>query len=113
MKKPQYAGQWLSVDMQTPRNFDKIILDNTWACWDYPRGYAVSVSNDGTNWGAPVASGAGQLGMTAITFPEQTARYLRVVQTGTNDTYHWSIFELDVCKTRPVSSDGKGKGGRP
>jgi hypothetical protein len=113
MTKPQYPGQWFRVDMQAPRNFDKIILDNTWACWDYPRGYAVSVSNDGTNWGTPVASGAGQLGMTTITFPEQTARYLRVVQTGTNDTYNWSIYELDVCKTRPVSSDGKGKGVTP
>ena len=98
---------------ETPRNFDKIVLDNTWACWDSPGGYSVSVSNDGTNWGTPVATGAGQLGMTTITFPEQTARYIRITQTGTNATYHWSIYEFDVCKTRPVSRDGKRKGAKP
>jgi len=36
----------------------------------------------------PVATGAGQLGITTITFPAQTGRHIRITQTGTDSTYH-------------------------
>ena len=98
MTKHQYAGQWFQIDMKQPQSFYKIVLDNTWALWDSPNMYAVTVSNDGTNWGEPIATGSGQLGMTTITFPAQTARYIRITQTGTNAIYRWSIYELDVYK---------------
>ena len=55
-----------------------------------------SVSNNGQTWSDPIASGPGTLGITTITSPPQTARYLRIAQTGTNTTHHWSIYELDV-----------------
>ncbi len=94
----QYPGQWFQVDMKEPQTFHKIVLDNTWALWDSPDKYAVSISNDGKKWSAPIATGSGQLGMTTIIFPAQTARYIRITQTGTNALYHWSIYELDVYK---------------
>jgi len=94
----QYPGQWFQVDMQQAQTFDKIVLDNTWALWDSPEKYAVAVSNDGASWSEPVATGSGQLGITTITFAPQTARYLRITQTGTHAKYHWSIYELDVYK---------------
>ena len=100
LTKNQYPGQWFQVDMQQPQTFDKLVLDNTWALWDSPAGYAVAVSNDGTNWSNPVATGAGTLGITTITFPQQTARYVRITQTGSSDKYHWSIYELDVCRSK-------------
>ena len=96
MTKTQYPGQWFQVDMNQAQTFDKIVLDNTWALWDSPNKYSVSVSTDGANWGNPIATGSGQLGITTITFPPQTARYIRITQTGTNSTYHWSIYEFDV-----------------
>lgn len=98
MTRTQYPGQWFQVNMKAARTFDKIVLDTTWALWDSPDKYSVSVSNDGADWGNPVATGFGQLGITTITFPAQTARYIRVTQTGTNTTYHWSIYEFDVYK---------------
>lgn len=52
MTKTQYAGQWFQVEMKRSQRFDKIVLDTTWALWDSPEKYAVSVSNDGANWGA-------------------------------------------------------------
>ncbi|MCX6873416.1 MAG: discoidin domain-containing protein [Verrucomicrobia bacterium] len=100
MTRTQYPGQWFQIDMQQPQTFDKIVLDNTWALWDSPDRYAVTVSADGTNWGPPIATGSGQLGITTITFPPQTARHLRITQTGQNAQYHWSIYELEVCKTK-------------
>ncbi len=96
MTQTQYPGQWFQMDMQKQQTFDKIVLDNTWALWDSPEQFAVTVSNDGTNWSKPVATGAGQLGITTITFPAQTARYFRITQTGTNAKYQWSIYEVDA-----------------
>ncbi len=92
----QTPGQWFQVDMKQEPTFHRIVLDNTWALWDSPVGYTVSVSKDGTTWNEPIATGAGELGITNIAFPPQTARYFRITQTGTSSTYHWSIYELDV-----------------
>lgn len=98
MTKNQYPGQWFQLDMKKAQNFDTIVLDNTWALWDSPVGYSVTVSSDGEHWGSPIAAGRGELGITSITFPEQTARYIRITQTGTSEKYHWSIFEIDVYR---------------
>jgi alpha-L-rhamnosidase len=99
MTQTQYPGQWFQVDMQQAQTFDKIVLDNTWALWDSPDKYAVAVSADGIHWGPPIATGSGQLGITTITFPTQTARHIRITQTGQNPKYHWSIYEFDVLRT--------------
>ena len=96
MTELQRPGQWFQVDMKRDEHFSKVVLDNTWALWDSPETYAVAVSKDGTTWSAPIATGHGALGITTITFPEQTARYLRITQTSTSTKYHWSIYELDV-----------------
>ncbi len=98
LTKVQHGGQWFQVDMKADQTFDKIVLDTTWALWDSPNQYSVSVSKDGAVWSAPIATGSGQLGITTISFPAQTVRYLRITQTGTSDKYHWSIYELDVYR---------------
>ncbi len=94
--RTQYPGQWFQLDLQRPARFSKIVLDNTWALWDSPVGYAVTVSPDGSHWSTPIATGKGELGITIITFPTQTARYVRITQTGTSPLYHWSIYEIDL-----------------
>ena len=91
----QTPGQWLMVDLKKARTFHKVILDNTWAPYDFPKSYEVYASNDTANWGLPVATGAGELGLTTIVFPQTTARYLKIVQTGTKDK-PWSVFELNI-----------------
>ena len=100
MTQTQYPGQWFQVDMKKEQTFSKIVLDNTWALWDSPAGYSVTVSADGKSWSEPISKGAGQLGITAIRFPHQKARYLRITQTGASSKYHWSIYELKVCLER-------------
>ncbi len=96
MTNKQYQGQWFQVDMKEQQAFNKIVLDTTWALWDSPTQYSVSVSRDGIHWGEPIASGSGELGITTIRFPPQTARYVKITQDETNAQYHWSIYELDV-----------------
>ena len=95
----QTNGQYFQVDMQSAKTFNQIRLDATGYNNDYPRGYAVYVSNDGSNWGSAIATGSGSGPITDITFSSRTARYIKVVQTGSSSTNWWGIFEFNVYNT--------------
>jgi len=104
---PQSAGQWYSVDMKSNNTFNKIILDDSQSPYDYPIGYSVYVSTDGTNWGSPVKSGSASSAIAVINFPTQFARYIKIIQTGSSDTWWWSINEfyvLNSATTEPVTA---------
>ena len=93
----QANGQTFQVDMTSPQTFNQLTLDAGTSTGNFPRGYAVSVSNDGTNWGTPVATGTGSSQLVTINFRTQTARFFKIVQTGTA-TNVWSIHELNVWR---------------
>ena len=92
---PQADGQWFEVDMLAPQSFSEITLDAASSTTDYPRGYQVYVSSDGSTWGNPVATGAGTSALVTISLDPQVARYIRIIQTGTASSW-WSIAELNV-----------------
>ncbi len=92
----QVSGQFFQVDMLSAKTFKQVTLDTTASPGDYPRGYQVLISTDGTNWSAPIASGAPTTPVVTITFPPQTARFIKVVQTGTVTPNWWSLYELNV-----------------
>ncbi|MEU2202596.1 discoidin domain-containing protein [Isoptericola sp. NPDC019482] len=93
----QTGSEWYLLDLGSVQTFDRIVLDDsTKSPEDYPRGYAVSVSTDGTTFGEPVATGTGSSGETVIELPPQEARYIRISQTGAEPTKYWSIEELYV-----------------
>jgi hypothetical protein len=93
---PQTSGQWFQVDMGSTNTFYGLVLDAASSSADYPRGYQVNVSNDGINWGSPIASGSGTSAITQIRFATQAARYIRITQTGSVSGLWWSIAELNV-----------------
>lgn len=87
-------GDYYQVDMQQLHKFNKIVLISGRFTLDYPRGYELYVSADGTDWGKPIAAGRGAP-ITTIVVPTTTARFIRVVQTrpSSND---WVIMEFHV-----------------
>ena len=91
----QANGQWFHVDMLSGKTFNQITIDASSSTGDYPAGYQVFVSNDGTNWGSAVASGAGSAQLITVSFATQTARYIKVVQTGSSGSW-WSLHEFNV-----------------
>jgi lysophospholipase L1-like esterase/fibronectin type 3 domain-containing protein len=100
----QVPGQWYQVNMQTQNTFRRIVLDTTPSPNDYPRAYQVNLSQDGANWGNPVATGNGTSAVTTITFPAtQAASYFRITQTGSTPGNYWSIHELNVYGAAPAS----------
>jgi hypothetical protein len=87
------GGEWFQVDMTSAKTFAGITLDSSTN--DYPRGYSVFVSNDGMNWGGAITTGSASSAFVTIKFTQQTARYIRVNQTGAA-IYWWSIREFNV-----------------
>ncbi|HEY2082845.1 MAG TPA: discoidin domain-containing protein, partial [Verrucomicrobiae bacterium] len=100
----QAPGQWFQADMGSVNVFSKIVLNYINSANDYPRGYQVTVSNDGINWSSPIASGVGSSSTTTITFATQAARYIRITQTGSTSGTYWSIDEFNVFGTSPSTA---------
>lgn len=86
-------GQFYQVDMGETRRFHKIVMNVGRYADHYPRGYEVYVSENGTDWGKPIASGRGAP-ITTVTFPTQTARYIRVIETRYSRWTPWSMAEF-------------------
>ena len=100
----QAPGQWISLDLGAERTFDGIVLDEATSPTDYPRGYEVETSSDGSSW-QPIARGTGTEGTTTIVLPPTTTRYLRIVQEGTSGSW-WSIHELNLTKSSGTTASG-------
>ncbi len=104
--EPQQPGDEFVVDLGDAATFGNIAMWLYTHPHDYPRGYRVQVSNDGESFSTvaeiervnvPIAWFVEPLQQAfGITFPETTARYLKVVQTGADPIYVWSIHELEV-----------------
>jgi hypothetical protein len=92
----QANGQWFKVDLGSAKTFSRIAMDAGLSTNDYPRAYQVHVSNNDADWGSAVATGAGTSAVVTSTFATQTARYIRVTQTGTAPANWWSIADFHV-----------------
>jgi beta-glucosidase len=92
---PMTNGQTVTLDLGATRTFSRLTMDSASSTNDYARGYQVLISTDGTTWSAAVATGTGTSALVSVTFPPQTARYLRIVQTGSS-SWWWSIAELNL-----------------
>jgi len=90
-------GDWFVVDLGVESTIKGLTLDTRNSSNDYPRGYEVYVSFDGGSWGKPVLTGKGTDPLTKITFesPVRT-RFVKIVQTGSSDSWFWSIHELKL-----------------
>ncbi|MGA5360524.1 discoidin domain-containing protein [Streptomyces purpurascens] len=91
----QYDGLWIQVDMGKTQTFDKVLLDVGSSVSDYARSADVYVSTDGTDWTKVTSVADGQR-VHLISFPTQTARYIKVVNTGNVARSWWSVAEFDV-----------------
>ena len=95
--RPMKPGDWFVIDLGAERSVRGVTLDASGSANDYPRGYEVFVSFDGGGWGKPIVTGAAETVVTAIDFgkPVRT-RFIRIVQTGSSESWFWSIHELKV-----------------
>ncbi|WP_329171415.1 glycoside hydrolase family 3 C-terminal domain-containing protein [Streptomyces sp. NBC_01477] len=104
---PMANGQSFTLDMGAAKSIDQVVMDSGGSASDYARGYQVFTSADGTNFGSAVATGTGSGAQVTATFPATTARYVKVVQTGTSTSW-WSIAELNVFTDGSTGTGGTG-----
>jgi HEAT repeat protein len=95
--RPMKPGDWFVLDLGVESTIKGLTLDTTNSSNDYPRGYEVYVSFDGGSWGKPVVTGKGTEPITEIKFGKAVkTRFVKIVQTGSSDSWFWSIHELTV-----------------
>jgi hypothetical protein len=93
----QQAGDWVIVDMKASVTFNQIVLDNVATPSDYPRKYAVYISDNGNDWDTPTVTGNGTPKETKINFfSDQTARFIKIELTQDAGDAYWAIHELYV-----------------
>jgi hypothetical protein len=97
--KPQSGNEWLQIDFGRSVAIAQVTLQLGGSTSDYPRGYAVRVSEMPLDFAAPIlVSGAGQASVdTAIALGVPVVgRYLLIAQTGSATSW-WSVAEANVA----------------
>ncbi len=90
------AGVYFEINLGAPHTFTQVKLDAADNTGDYPRGYQVLVSNDGSTWtSAATGTGTSQTVVIPVVFSTQTAQYVKIVQTGSAGNW-WSITDLNL-----------------
>ena len=91
----QAPGLYFEVNMGSAQTFNQLLMEVPNSPTDYARDFVVQVSNDGATW-HHVATCSGTTTPEVVSFPTQTAQYVRVVLASPNTTYWWSIDEFDL-----------------
>ena len=86
----QAGGEWFRLDLGQAQTISQVAL---FSQTDFPAGYKLELSADDVTY-TSVATGHGAQ-PTAICFPAQSARYVKITQTGTSGSW-FSIYELNV-----------------
>jgi hypothetical protein len=95
------SNAWFQVDMGSSKQFVQIQMSsNGPANNDYPRGYSVYASTNGSTWGSAIATGTGSSNTITVQVPPTTARYIRVYETGTSSQW-FSFDNFNVYQALP------------
>ena len=90
----QAPGQYLQVDFGKPVRARQVVFDTGASTGDYPRGYAVQTSTDGSNWTTAVADGVGTGQFTTVNLAGGPVRYVRITLTATDANDWWSVADV-------------------
>jgi mono/diheme cytochrome c family protein len=96
-RTPQVPGMWVEVDLPQITEVNGVRLEHGSSGGDYPRGYLVQASQDGSNW-KDVSTGQGKTGVMEIRFDSIKAKHIRITQTESAKGSYWSIHELELLR---------------
>lgn len=92
------SNDYLQVDLGSAQTFTRLVLDHSGSEQDYPVAYSVAISHDAVTW-QNVHTGAGTPSITtAMLTTPQTARYVRVTETGGTGSRWFSVNELRLFR---------------
>lgn len=90
----QAQGQYLQVDFGKQIRARQVVFDSGGSTGDYPRGYKVQTSTDGTTWATPVPDGIGTGQLTTANLSGAPVRYVRIVLTADDAANWWSVADV-------------------
>jgi glucosylceramidase len=102
----QAPGQYLQVDFGKAIPARQVVFDTGASTGDYPRGYSVQTSADGTDWDTVVADGQGTGQFTTVDLAGKPIRYVRLTLTTADPNDWWSVADV-----RAYVAGGWGAGG--
>ncbi|RXZ68441.1 discoidin domain-containing protein [Agromyces albus] len=89
------GGEWYRIDLGATQQVAMVTVQTpSGSRWDYPRGFHVEVSLEGSNW-TSAATGIAYGWKRPISIEPAAARYVRITQTGVAPQW-WSIDEVTV-----------------
>jgi hypothetical protein len=92
----QQGNEWFRIDLgQTTKLSQVLVFVFSADATDYPVSYTLGLSTDDATY-TTVAMGSGAAPTTAICFAQQSARYVKISQTGTAPIAWWSIDEITI-----------------
>ena len=96
----QVDPQWIQIDLQDEYSVDRVVIH-----WEaaYANQYQIQVSTDEINWTTVYTETNGNGGEDVISFPTQTAQFVRILGTQRGTSYGYSIYEFEVYEQ--VSDD--------
>jgi glucosylceramidase len=89
----QAPGQYLQTDLGAVRRLQQVVFDTGASTGDYPRGYTVTTSTDGTHWTTAVADAIGTGQFTTVDLDNQPVRYVRITLTASSGSW-WSVADV-------------------
>jgi glucosylceramidase len=95
----QAPGQYLQVDFGAAIHARQIVFDTGASTGDYPRGYAVQTSTNGTDWKTVVANGQGSGQFTTVDLPGSAIQYVRLTLTTADPNDWWSVADVRAYAT--------------
>jgi len=102
----QEPGTWLQVELPHTELLSDLRLGCIKAPRNYPRGYRVELSSDGSTWSKPVASGKGNGPIIEISFNPTSARFIRITQTERATNTPWTVDDLVLFRAAVTPSRG-------
>lgn len=97
-------NEWIYVDLLEQYPINKVVLK-----WEdaYATGYKIQVSNDAENWKDVYMTNEGTGGEEVLYFPEENARYVRMLGTKRATGWGYSLYEFEVYQ--PISASDVNK----
>jgi glucosylceramidase len=90
----QGPGQYLQVDFGKKIPARQVVFDTGVSTGDYPRGYEIQVSPDGTHWDTVVPAGVGTGQFTTVDLDGRPIQYVRLSLTGNDPNDWWSVADV-------------------
>jgi mono/diheme cytochrome c family protein/glucose/arabinose dehydrogenase len=98
------ADAWIQIELPTPKTLSEIRLSSSKSPRNYARAVKIELSENGIDWGAPVASGKGNSPLLELSFAPTSAKFVRITQTAPATNQNWTLDDIVLFSPAARSS---------